>query len=319
MRHSLISLSITIILSLTGCSRDNSAEKASPVRIHRLDLALESGNPADIDSMRAAALTLFNVIGAGDLTPESLETYRSGDAVNFYAPDISTRLPSLDSIEQAVGKIYDRMNRLLPDAPRHDLYAVILPYNQSVFIMDSMMFIGLNHYLGADYQPYTHFPSYRRSLKTPARLPVDIAEASVATAYPFNPQSAYPTVLNRILYEGAIIESIMQLTGVDEATALGYTPAQWQWMKENEARAWEKLISHQLLYNTDPANIRSLVDPAPFTSVLNPEAPGRAGRYIGHRILSFYIRNNPDITLDELLSPDFYMSSETLSKAVYHP
>ena len=126
-------------------------------------------------------------------------------------------------------------------------------------------------------------------------------------------------MLNRLLYEGAVIEAVMQAAGVDEATALGYTPDQWQWMNTNERQAWDALITRNILYSTDPAHARSLISPTPHTTLLNPESPGRAGRFTGHRIVSSYLRENPSATLADILSSNFYMDPDALRKSGYRP
>lgn len=111
----------------------------------------------------------------------------------------------------------------------------------------------------------------------------------------------------------------MQICGIDEKTALGYGYDQISWLNENEKQAWEALITRRLLYSTVPSDLSAMINPAPATTLLNQEAPGRAGRFIGHRIVVSYIRNNPEVSLDFLLSPEFYMSGQSLAKAKYMP
>lgn len=313
-RIAIISLLSALLWS---CGSNNSGYE--PVTIHRLDRALASGRVEAVDSMRDAAEALFAVTGRGEVDAQSVADYAADRATIFYMPDIEQRLPSLDSVQSVLGRVYAILAEKLPKAPRYEIYGIVLPYNQSLFFKDSMLFVGLNHYLGADYEPYGHFPEFIRRDKQAARLPVDVAEAAVEVGYPFSPETAYPTVLNRILYEGAVIEAVMQVTGVDEATALGYTPDQWQWMNTNEHQAWDALITRNFLYSTDPAHARSLTAPAPHTTLLNPGSPGQAGRFIGHKIVSSYLRENSSATLAGILSPDFYMNPATLEKSGYRP
>ncbi len=313
-RIAIISLLAALLWS---CGSDNASYE--PVRIHRLDRALASGRVETVDSMRDAAAALFAVTGRGEVNAQSVAEYAADRATTFYMPDIEQRLPSLDSVQGALGRVYAILAEKLPEAPRYEIYGIVLPYNQSLFFKDSMLFVGLNHYLGADYEPYGHFPDFIRRDKRAARLPIDVTEAAVKVGYPFSPGTAYPTVLNRLLYEGAVVEAVMQAAGVDEAAALGYSPDQWQWMTANERQAWDALITRNLLYSTDPAHARSLTAPAPHTTLLNPESPGRAGRFTGHRIVAAYLRANPSATLSDILSPGFYMNPDALQKSIYRP
>ena len=82
---------------------------------------------------------------------------------------------------------------------------------------------------------------------------------------------------------------------------------------------FRSLITKRLLFSTDRAIADRLVKPAPATSVIGPEVPGRAGRYIGYRIVDSYVRHNNDITPRQLLSSDFYNSRNTLVNSEYSP
>ena len=72
-----------------------------------------------------------------------------------------------------------------PDITPPEIYSAVITYNQSIILADTVMLLGLNHYLGCDYEGYKHLDGYRRATKTAAaRLPYDIAESIIATAYP---------------------------------------------------------------------------------------------------------------------------------------
>ncbi|MDE6370751.1 MAG: hypothetical protein K2K92_04605, partial [Duncaniella sp.] len=88
---------------------------------------------------------------------------------------------------------------------------------------------------------------------------------------------------------------------------------------DNEAGIWNQIVRNGMLFSTDSSVSRSLVDPAPYTSTISPEAPGRAGRFLGSEIVRSYIRNNKDVTLSRLFSPGFYNNSATLVAASYNP
>jgi len=240
--------------------------------------------------------------------------------VTVFVPDIEQRLPSLDSCEQALGGLRDKMAQSMPDINFPKIvYGAVIPFNQSVVISDTIVVIGLNHYLGADYDGYSGFDRYRRKLKIPSRIVPDVAEALIGTAYPYI-MSEHQTVLSRILYEGALIHAMMMsCPGLTLEDALGYSVDELRWAVTNESGVWHSLITGELLYSSDPMVAYKLVDPSPATSIINANAPGRIGRYIGYRIISSYIDVHPETKAESMLSPEFYGANTPLIESKYAP
>ncbi len=314
--HYIIMVALLLCVALPGCGR-KAPVAADPVKIHRLDSLLASGEVMDNDEMWEAAKALFAVSGYGELTDSSLAVYNANPSITYHAGTVAERMADMSAAERDFGRLAARMHELLPGVKFPTVYAVISPFNQSVFTVDSMLFLGVNHYLGADYEPYGYFPDFVRLRKVPVRMDVDVAETLVRRAYPFEPGSDYPTVLSRLLYEGAVTEAIMQLTGKEERSVLGYDSEEMKWLEDNEKEAWNALITRKMLYSTDETVAHSLVVLSGVTSSLHPDAPGMAGRFIGHRIVREYLKHN-DSGLEELLSPSFYNSELTLAKSRYH-
>lgn len=290
-------------------------EAVTPISVHRLDHALLSGNLSDSTLLRPAEV-LFRLSGYGELNDSTLAVYAANPSINMLAHATDSVWKNTEVFSRPLGKMKANFNRIFPDVSFPGVYAIISPFNQSVFTADSLLYVGLNHYLGADYPPYAYFPDYIRVRKTPERLMPDIAETILRRDYPYAPQEEYPTVLSRLLYEGALIEAEMQLAGVSEQQALGYDDSQMEWLMKNERQLWETIVGRKYLFSTDSQLAASLVNLAPFTSVFGQEVPGAAGRFIGHRIVNAYLDNRA-IPIPQLLTPDFYESETALQDARY--
>lgn len=304
----------TVIATILPACGDTDGS-SSPVTVNRLDYALLSGNLND-SAITAAASTLFRISGYGELNDSSLADYKANPSINLLAHATDSVWRDTAPIGNRLGKMKANFNRIFPDVRFPEIYAIVSPFNQSVFTVDSLLYVGLNHYLGADYAPYAYFPDYIRVRKTPERLMPDIAETILRRDYPYSPQEEYPTVLSRLLYEGALIEAEMQLSGVSEQQALGYDDTQMKWLMDNERQLWETIVGRKYLFSTDSQLAASLVNLAPFTSVFGQEVPGAAGRFIGHRIVNAYLDNRA-IPIPQLLTPGFYESETILQDARY--
>lgn len=318
----LMAVLLTLLCSCARSGHDASYDEE--VSITRFDL--EAFRYPDMDSAERIAFrdsfaqVLPLLLPDASVPADSeVNAYAQGRAIKVFTPDIMSRYTCHDSVEKVLEEVLAAKKRLMPDLLWPRMYGIVSPYNQSIIMSDSIMLIGLNHYLGPDYEGYGYFDNYLRKLKTPRRMPYDIIEAILAGSHPFMPGQE-PTALNRMLYEGVLLKTIeMLMPDFSLADALGYDQARLDLIQSHEADIWDTLITKRLLFSTDRAIADRLVKPAPATSVIGPEVPGRAGRYIGYRIVDSYVRHNDDITPRQLLSSDFYNSRNTLVNSEYSP
>lgn len=297
---------------LTGCS---SAGSDPSVKVGRLDHAFRDGWPL-ADGFIAPAEALFKVSGYGSLNDSTYTAYMSNPSVRIHETAVDSLWENTDRLESQLGTVKAHYARLFHDKSFPSVYAVISPFRQSVITVDTFLYVGLNHYLGENYPPYGYFPDYLRVRKIPARVIPDIVETLLHRDFPYAPECDYPTVLSRILYEGVLVEAVMQIAGVSEQTALGYDDQQMEWLNKNEHKLWEEIVGRKYLFSSDRQLASSLISPAPFTSAVGPEVPGAAGRFIGHRIIASLLDNRA-VALSELLSPSFYESSTALAESKY--
>ena len=316
--HTLYIIYVAVMLAmpaslLTSCSGSRAGD---PVEIRRLDLALQTDTMPEDPALRSAAATLFSLSGYGPLTDSALHAYNRNPAIRLHDRAMDSVWHDMQPLENNLGRMRFSFEKLFPDNHFPAVFTIVSPFNQSVFTADTLLFLGLNHYLGTDYPPYAYFPDYIRARKTPERLLPDIAEAIVRGNYPYRPSAEYPTALSRMLYEGAVTEAVMQICGLSEQQALGYDTEEMKWADANEHRVWQTMAEQKMIFSTDPQLTAMLVSPAPFTSAINPRSPGAIGRFIGHRIISATLDRHA-ISLPDLLSPAVYDSETTLPQSGY--
>lgn len=248
---------------------------------------------------------------------ESLGEWSKSRAVAVFTPDVDSVFADAIPTGTIVGNILKRADAQGLSFPARSYAAVVYGRPESIMFVDSTMLIALNHYLGAEYPGYSHLPYYIREGKTPERMPYDIAEALTATSYPFI-GTDNPTLLSRLLYQGALTEAKLRLVpGASKAEALGYTDEEYKYLEENERGIWQSIVASRLLYDTSPATADRLLAPAPAVTITTPSAPGRAGRYIGYKIVASYLTNHPGTDLTQLLDSTFYNSTQTLAESGY--
>lgn len=286
---------LALIIAATSCN-DNTRR----ADLDRLDHRL-AADSLDAGSRRAAEL-LFRLSGYGELTDSSLAAYNSMPSIAYHRAAVDSAFADITPEREALGAVYSKLSKLLPDVRIPDTYTIISPFNQSVISADSVLFIGLNHYLGPDYSAYAYFPEYIRQRKSRDRLPIDVAEALVRINRPFATDDTSPALLSRLIYEGAVTMAVTEATDIDMAKALGYSAADMQQLREHEGALWRALLERNLVYTTDPAVIRQILSPVPATSGFGAGLPGNIGRYIGSQMVSCYMKHNRSASLDSILT-----------------
>ncbi len=293
---------LLIILALTGCSKPQ-GNSGPGSDIVRLDKALRADSivPDLYEATDAWLLATRGYIPASTGERDSMiKAEMASRAWQVFGPDIDRRLPSLARAASQLGNI---------DGFPARIYGIVSPYNQSVVVVDTIVLVALNHYLGADYEGYASMPDHISRNKTIDRLPLDVAEAWTATRLPFPDTIPSPTLLSRMAYEGAILALVSDRTGVgDGPLLLGWTPGEWTDAVAHESEAWKRLVGSDLLFSDNPAIISRLMAPAPASPDISPDAPGRLGRFIGLRMV-----RASGLRPDSILSSGAYLSTDLMA------
>ena len=300
---------LTALVMLTMCSSHN------PVEIHRLDTFLAEGEVPDEQADFNAATRLFEAYGLDYYDIFTASEFAHMESVSAHVDKVKEAFSGgMSKEESMLGRAFDVLAKELPDFRAPEVYSVISPYSQSIIVADSIVFVGLNHYLGADYEPYRYFPNYLAALKVRKRIPVDIVEAIVRSKY-YPEWSHETTTLDRMIYYGAVTELVMQALDIDEQVAIGLSDKDMKWIKENEMPFWTELVEHRLLYSTDLSVTRSLLEPAPYTTVIGSGVPARVGLLTAHRLVKKYLKAHPEVSLADLLSGKVTGDASFLSDA----
>lgn len=314
---------ILLIAVLAACGRTD-REPSAPQTIVPLYRSMADFGKMDsvardsfmtVDS--AQIIAMVQVLGGDTVTAAELSAWSRSMPVTIFTPPTDSVFPTLRPLEDTLGAILAASGREGLELPVRSYAAVIWGNRRSIVFNGDVMLIALNHYLGSDYPGYEHWPLYMRIDKTPQRLPYDIAEALVADSYPYRGGDG-ATALSRMIYEGALATAKMRLVPDARLTeVLGYNEKEVEWLDEHQGELWSTLASRDLLYDTSEATADKLVAPAPTTAIISAYVPRRAGRYIGYRIVSEYLKKNPQTTLSHMLSPEFYTDAAVLVESGY--
>lgn len=272
------------------------------------------------------ALTTYStVLGLGDPSDEKWKS-----AFILFATDLRNL-----SLWDDVKRVFPDMERLeegLEDAFRHYLYyfpekavpeviACISVFNNSIIVDDSLLMISLDRYLGSDskYYPSLGIFDYQSRKMTPDYALSDCIYAWGATEWDYR-EIGYGTknLLNTMLHEAKLLYFTKRMIPhIADTVLFGFTERQLEFCTTNEGAFWEYLISRDMLFSTDGFLIRKFTGEAPFTSYFSEESPGRAVVWTGFRIIERYMRNNPSVSLTDLM--EMTDCQAILTGAKYNP
>ncbi len=191
-----------------------------------------------------------------------------------------------------------------------------LDYQYPVIYADTLLFISLDMYLGANNLVYKSFPQYLSQNFKKQRLVVDVANDIIEKSYP---KVSTRTFLNRMIEEGKRIYLLdCFLPAVSDDLKMGYSVKKMQWAQDNEINVWKYFIENELLYSNDANLNMRFINVAPFSKFYqeaDQDSPGRIGIWIGWQIVRSYMENN-DVTLQQLLATT---PEDIFKKSKYKP
>ena len=176
-------------------------------------------------------------------------------------------------------------------------------FEQPIIFLNGSMIVAIDLYLDPQFPLYLKLglPYYKIKWMQPKSLPVDIMKAMYFQH--LNPPSTPRTLLDRMIETGkmlAYLDAVLPAT--EDEFKISYTPEQLKWAQNNETDIWAFLVSNKMLYSTDYQSQTKLIQDGPFTTGFSNDSPPRLGVYMGWQIVNAYLKNNPEVTMEQLIN-----------------
>jgi len=228
--------------------------------------------------------------------------------------------PDLVFLEDGLTKTFGKIKTAYPEfqVPRVYTYISGLLYEFPVQNIDSVIVIGIDMFLGWDFEGYraAALPVYLTRRMEPQNI---IPECSRQIAFSLLPQNPQPrTLLDQMILHGKVLYAMdLFLPETPDSLKIGYTKSQMEWCHENEAALWRLLIDQELLFRNDAALSTRFIQDGPFTTGLPSGSPAMLGRWMGWQIVRSYMKKNSGTSLQQLFN--LADSQDILSQSGYKP
>lgn len=325
--------------TLYSCKRNpyrvNVSSIKADIQIDRLERDLFSINPEDIaarlpelKSRYGDILVLFSLaVNTGDINDTAYVDYLTAFCTDKQNNDVyrlvAETYPDLSGEEKDLEMAFRHYLHYFPGKEVPRVFTCITGFNASILTLsgEALLGISLDKYLGADCEYYPGLGIYQYMAARMSReyIVPDCMYGWASSVWDMEAMD-YETgnVLTEIIHQGKLRYFMRcMLPEVEDELLFGFTPAQMNFCRNNEAQMWQYLVENDLIFKTDQFVIRKLVGEAPFTSYFTNESPGRAAVWIGFRIIESYMQKNRGTSLEMLMNETDIQG--ILEKARYAP
>lgn len=311
------------VLLLAGCSRGKKIPDVShiPVNVHisRFDQQLfriDTNNVGEGIKLLAASFPDFapayflHIMNFGPLADSNrylqpqVRQFLTNKDFRALQDSVNAHFKNIQSLEKELTQAFRLMKYYLPKFRVPEVVSFTSAIsNYSAITVDSILGIGLDMHMGADFPVYRMIPDYpdyiiRRF--TPENIPVNVIKVLQQDLYPSKEENSE---LIELMIDLGRQQYCLELVLPEhpEALRLGYTKEQLDFCNSNEAMIWEYFIQHKLLYTTDWQDIARYTGEGPSTQGMPGEVPGQIGVFVGYKIVQQYMEKHPETTLEQLL------------------
>ncbi|MEX2593008.1 MAG: gliding motility lipoprotein GldB [Anditalea sp.] len=214
--------------------------------------------------------------------------------------EVMVHFHDIAAIEKELENAFKYIRYYYPELKVPEVYTFVSGFSTDLFINEEIIVIGLDYFLPASHRfqpgdlPQYIADRYQKEYIVPMIM--------VALSSRFNETDLEDnTLLAEMIYYGKayhFVKTMMPCTS--DEFIIGYSEEEISASYANEEFIWSHFIENELLFETNPFEIRKYTGEAPFTDEISMESPGRLGRWIGWNIVDDY-RSNNSLTINELM------------------
>jgi len=253
---------------------------------------------------------------------DSLLYYRHDPVVQMIFDTTENHYKNFKPIEEEMTNALRHYHYYYPSKPVPVFIPMLVPVlqgNHAFTYEDNIISANLFYYLGANCSFYQQGadpePRFLVWKYTPAFL---VPDCMNALAQLFVERNRNPRCIDDMIWKGKIkyFASCM-MPDAPDSVILGFHEKQLESCELFEDKIFQYYIQHKLLYSTDALEYDKLLNDAPNTSDMPIEIPGNTGTWLGYRIVSKFMKENPQVTLQQLMT--MTNGQEILEKGKYRP
>ena len=299
-----IALSLMSLFFLSSCEDKNPLDVDvskidAKVKFIRFDREFYGNSPEKLPEIKQKYAYLFP-----KRTPDSIWVEKMQDSLFLeLKKQVDSVFPDMKKYEEPVADLYKHIKYYNPDFQDPPILTLYSDWNylRRAVYLDTLEFLTLDNFLGANNVMYKGIPQYIRHNLVPERIPVEIANSYIETQV--KPPKA-KNLLSKMVNAGKKLYLLDAfLPNTPDSLKIGYTTKKLKWAQANEEYIWQYFIEEKLLFNYAKSLDMRFMDLAPYSKFYteaDSESPGRIGQFIGWQIVRSFMQKNK-VSLQKLL------------------
>ncbi|CAH0161638.1 MULTISPECIES: gliding motility lipoprotein GldB [unclassified Pedobacter] len=336
VKHWQIYLIFLFAVTFISCRQSNRPDVSNiqvNIRIERFDNELFDGknkNVIEVDKQLSSKYGVFyddfihRILDSKYSNTESLTNLYRDQAYTDLSKEVDSVFPNLKAHEEGLTETFKYIKYYYPKAkiPKFISFASGFAYQMPVG--DNYLGIGLDMFLGKDSKFYKAIvqsvPLYLSRRFAPEYIVPRVAE-TYAHEELFTEPDDNRTLLSKMIFQGKILYFLDQVLpeSLSDSTKIGYTQQQLDWTQNFEGDIWAYFLENNYLYETDYQKIQVFLSEGPFTPGLgeNRDSAPKLGVWMGWQIVRKYMKEHPDVTLQQLMTDND--AQKILNQSKYKP
>lgn len=265
----------------------------------------------NMDYRQPTKILIEDVLSIGtvkdDTITQKLQAFYSDTTLLRLLNDVSVYYSNMEDIEKGLTKGFRKLKKEVPETTVPFIYSQISAFNESIVLVDTLMAISLDKYMGEDYPLYKRFYyDYQcRSMRRDRIVP-DCFTFYLINQYGLEYNEG-TCLLDVMIHYGKINYVVQKLLEYDNiGDMMGYSEEENRWCKAHAKQIWNYMMENDHVHARDPMMMRRYMKPAPATDLFGGSAPALIGTWMGAQIVSSYMKRNKETKLKDLLEMTDY-------------
>lgn len=320
-----------------SCQQDHTPDRSmvklspAPVSVVRVEKILcpssAGSDPIHTESLLEEYPVFSDVFFNQVIFPKNVQSIELDTLITHFcgSPAIrhlidTTRIifPDISELEYKLGTANAYFNHYFPDRETPRYFTYVSEFGIGTFTVGTgIVGIGLDFFLGQDYPYYDPAVFHRYQLKTmtPEYMP---ASAIRALAESMIPDITVGNMLEFMIRNGKVLFVASRLLPEEPMHQIClYTEEEMKWLEDHELDVWSYLLDLGYFYSNDLRKFQKFIDPGPGVPGLPKEAPGRIANWIGYKIIEAYMKQQPEVTIEEMIEDQDFQ--KIMDRSKYKP
>ncbi len=208
----------------------------------------------------------------------------------------------LSVLREEFEQAFTNLHYYYPEYPQPKIQFVITGLDGDLYLSDSLIIVGVDHYLGAGAKYRPRMYEYILRQYIPENIvPSVMLLYGIDTKVNATDINDKTVLADMIAYGKSYYFAKQMLPCKADSILMNYAAKEIAGARKNQDLIWFRLVEDEVLYSTANIMKQRFLGERPKTVEVGPECPGRIAQWVGWQIVNSYMKNHPEVTLQDLM------------------